>query len=248
MQIRAFITGASRGIGRAIALELAKVSTNNVFYLTYNNLKNIDKILELEKEIHELGNWTYHVKMDVSDRAEVASAVNYLFHNSPIFTDKLNVLINNAGILRDRTLKNMSNEEWDECIGVNLTGIFNVTKRLLPYMDKGGSIINITSTVALTGNFGQTNYSAAKAGVIGFTKSLAKELGRDEIRVNAIAVGLCDTDILKPVPKEALDRFIQKLPLKRMATPEEVAKLVRYMAIENKYSTGAIFDFTGGMI
>ena len=242
MGMKIFITGASRGIGRAIALELSNNNIPQIFYSIYN--KNINAM----KEVHELlskKNIDFPYQADITDREAIKSAIEWFKTQS---TFNVDILINNAGILRDRTLRKMSDEEWDECIGVNLTGIYNVTKAVLPYMNQGGRIINITSMSGITGNFGQTNYASAKAGVIGFTKSLAKELGRDNIRVNVVVVGLCETDMSKSIPEVAIQSFVDRMPLKRMSKPEEIAKLVRYIAFEDTYCTGAIFDASGGIL
>ena len=240
------ITGASRGIGRAIVFELSKSNKTNecyTFYSLYN--KNMDAMREVHIQIIKDKNISFPFQANVADRKAVISAIEYFKKES---TFKVDVLINNAGILRDRTLKKMTDEEWDECIGVNLTGIYNVTKAVLPYMNQGGRIINITSMSGITGNFGQTNYASAKAGVIGFTKSLAKELGRNNIRVNVVVVGLCETDMSKSIPEVAIQSFVDRMPLKRMSKPEEIARLVRYIAFEDTYCTGAIFDASGGIL
>lgn len=242
------ITGASRGIGRAIALDFAHArqglpkNYKHTFYCIYN--KSIDEMTKVHTELSR-ENISFPYSADITNRRQVKETIAYFQTHGSFYID---ILVNNAGILRNRTLKNMTYKEWDECLNVNLNGVFNVTKEVLPYMNQYGNIVNITSISGITGNFGQTNYSAAKAGVIGFTKSLAKELGKDRIRVNAVAVGLCETDIINDIPKGVIDSIVQQMPLKRMSTPEEVARLVRFITMEDTYSTGAVYDFTGGLI
>lgn len=238
------ITGASRGIGRAIALELAKTG-QHVFYCIYH--KNKNAMAEVQRELIEKYKCVCFVTAaNIAVRDDVNKAIDYFKSVDTGFG--VDILINNAGKLRNRTLKKMSWDEWHDCINVNLHGVFNVTQSILPYMHKYGCIINITSISGITGNFGQTNYSAAKAGVIGFTKSLAKELGKDYIRVNAVAVGLCETDIINDIPIAVVADFIGKIPFKRLSEPAEVAKLVRFITMEDTYSNGAVFDITGGLI
>ena len=237
-----FITGASRGIGRAIALEFANISPT-IFFTTYN--KNVEAMEEVHKLIMSKGCINFPFKVNVTNRRDINNMIRHFVGIDTKFG--IDVLVNNVGILRDRTLKNMTDEEWDEVIGVNLTGVYNITKAILPYMNNGGCIVNITSMSGLTGNFGQCNYASAKAGVIGFTKSLAKELGRNKIRVNVVVVGLCDTDMSRSIPKVAIDSFIERMPLKRMSTPEEVAKIVKFIC-DDSYCTGAMFDVSGGLI
>jgi len=237
------ITGASRGIGKATALEFGK-SGNNNFYLCCKS--DVADMFDTKDKLLLLNNDVIIRKLDVTDRPNIRREFAMLGIIHPEF--KVDVLINNAGILRDRTLKNMTDEEWDEVIAVNLTGVYNITKTVLPFMNKGGCIVNITSMSGLTGNFGQCNYASAKAGVIGFTKSLAKELGRDKIRVNVVVVGLCDTDMSRSIPKIAVDSFVERMPLKRMSTSEEVAKIVKFICDGDSYCTGSVFDVSGGLI
>lgn len=236
-----FITGASRGIGKAIALEFGKSGFNNL-YLTYN--KSVDEIIELKEELEEMCNQVKIMKMDVKDRGEVK---NLAFSLSILKDFKLDVLVNNAGILRDRTFAKMTDEEWDDVININLTGVFNVTKAFLPHFNEmGGSIIIMGSIIGLTGNFGQTNYAASKAGLIAFTKSLAKELAKKNIRVNMVSPSLVDTDIYQGLTTEQYAKLIERTSFKRMATTEEIAKFVVFLCKEGTYCTGQNYVVDGG--
>ena len=161
----------------------------------------------------------------------------------------LDIVVNNAGITKDRTLKNMTREEWQQVIDVNLTGVFNVSKAALEILNENGRIINISSIVGIYGNFGQTNYAASKAGVIGFTKSLAKELAKRKITVNAIAPGFIKTELTDKIPfirKKIIERMI---PLKEIGVPEDVANAVVFLASQkSRYITGEVLHITGGLI
>ncbi|MBI2557938.1 3-oxoacyl-[acyl-carrier-protein] reductase [Candidatus Woesearchaeota archaeon] len=236
----ALVTGASRGIGKAIAIELAKNGVNVI--VNYNrDEKSAIKVVE---QIKSLGRKCIAIKADVSDFDDVAnmfSIVNERF-------GKLDILVNNAGITMDRTLRKMSQEEWGRVIEVNLNSIYNVTKNALPLLEKNSRVINISSIVGLYGNFGQTNYAASKAGIIGFTKSLAKELGRQGITVNAIAPGFIESEMTNRIP------FIRKkivewlIPLKRTGLPEEVAYAAAFLASDSaSYITGQVLSVNGGL-
>jgi 3-oxoacyl-[acyl-carrier protein] reductase len=234
------ITGAGRGIGKAIALQFGKCGFNN-FYLTYNKT-NINDVLDLEEELVEMCNAVWHIQMDVTNRKSIKSTVDLI---QSLHDFKLNVLINNAGIVRDRTFEKMTDEEWDEVINTNLTGTFNVTKAFLPYVQDGGCIINMASIIGVTGNFGQCNYAASKAGVIAFTKSLAKELAKRNIRVNSISPSFVDTDMTQRMTPEQYAKVIERLPFKRMATTEEIAKFVKFIAKDATYCTGENYVLGG---
>lgn len=236
----ALVTGASRGIGNAIALALAKEGAD----IIVNYASNSRKAEELVEKVKGLGQEGITVKADVSNYEEVGK----MMEETEKAFKKIDILVNNAGIVRDRTLKNMSQEEWNEVISTNLTSVFNVTKQALPLMGQGGRIINISSIIGQYGNFGQTNYAAAKAGIIGFTKSLAKELGKKKITVNAIAPGFIKTDITKDIPffkKKVLNYLI---PLKEEGSPEDIAEVVVFLASEKaKYITGSVINVDGGL-
>jgi 3-oxoacyl-[acyl-carrier protein] reductase len=235
------ITGSTRGIGRACAIEFAIKG----YKVIANGTKETASSRELLKTIKQFSPESVIYYFDVSDIKEVENSCQNIINKHK----KIDILINNAGILRDKTLLKMEYEEWDRVIKTNLYGVFNVTKQILPLMvgNKWGRIINISSIVGEIGNFGQTNYSAAKAGLIGFTKSLAKEVARYNITVNALAPGLVETDILKNVPKEFMDRMLEKIPLRRLAKTKEIANLVLFLASEkSSYITGDVLNINGG--
>ena len=235
------VTGASRGIGRAIALELASSNRNNNFLLTFNT--NQSEVEKVRDNIWLSNNNPNIAQLDVSNRDRAKEVVEWFVKRC----GNIDILINNAGITRDRTLKNMTDEEWDSVINTNLTGIYNMTKAVLPFMNKDGCIINITSIIGIVGGFGQVNYAASKAGVIGFTKSLAKEVAKNGIRINAIACGYVDTDMTKNIPEEYKKKIIESIPLKRFACPEEIARTVRFICLEGSYITGSVIVVDGGL-
>ena len=230
----AFITGATRGIGRAIALELAKEGYNIA-------LKN------LKKEISEIGVECYPVQGDVSKAEDSERMTKEIIEHF----EQIDVLVNNAGITKDNLILRMKEEEFTDVINVNLVGTFNITKNVIKYMTKKryGKIINLSSVVGISGNAGQSNYAASKAGIIGFTKSIAKELASRNITANAVAPGFIQTDmtnVLKDEIKEAIEGTI---PLKRLGTAEDVAKVVKFLASEeSSYITGQVINVDGGML
>lgn len=239
----AFITGGTRGIGRQIALTLAKAGMNIVVnYRTENEDLEITK-----KEIEKQGVKCFGVQGDVSNFEDCERMTKEIIEKF----EKIDVLVNNAGITKDCLLMRMKKEDFEDVINVNLVGTFNVTKNIIPYMMKqrSGRIINISSVVGVSGNAGQTNYSASKAGIIGFTKSLAKEVASRNILVNAVAPGFIETkmtDVLKDEVKEEISKTI---PLKRMGTPEDVANVVEFLASEkSSYITGQVINVDGGML
>ena len=236
----ALVTGASRGIGKAIALGLAKEGANVVVNYSNSGKKAEDVVNEIKK----LNSKSIALKADVSNFDEVKRMIE---STKKIFK-KVDILVNNAGIIRDRTLKKMSIEEWNRVININLNGVFNVTKLVLPLMDVGGRIINISSVVGQNGNFGQCNYSASKAGIIGFSKSLAKELGKKKITVNVIAPGYIKTDITKDIPffKKKILKYI--IPLREEGVPEDIANVAVFLASEKaRYMTGSVVNVDGGL-
>ncbi len=235
----ALVTGASRGIGNAIAIELAK---NNVSVVINYNRDGKEAVSVVE-EIKKLGVDSMAVKADVSKFDECVSMINVTKKKFGY----LNILVNNAGVLADKTLENMTKEQWELVINVNLNGVFNVTKNALPIIKDGGKIINISSIVGINGNFGQTNYAASKAGIIGFTKSLAKELGKRKITVNAVAPGFIETSMTKGTPFIRKRIMMSMIPLGRTGTPEDVANLVAFLASEkSNYITGQVITINGG--
>ena len=238
--MKILITGASRGIGRAIALEFGKSGFHTLF-LTYNKTFK-DNMIDLKEELEEMCNEVMLLRMDVSDRHQVSRQAIRLIEEGI----KLDAIINNAGIRKDKTLAKMSDEDWDEVINVNLTGAFNVTKAFLPCLVSGSSIINIGSIIGLTGNFGQTNYAASKAGLLALTKSLAKELSSKNVRVNMVSPSLVDTGIFDDLTVEQKNKLIERSAFKRMASAEEIAKFVKFLVVDGTYCTGQNYIVDGG--
>jgi len=238
----ALVTGASRGIGRAIAIELA--SQGAVIIANYNQSKVAAK--ELTNDIESSGGKAVLCNFNVSDYLKVQEEISKISEEYGGF----HILVNNAGIRKDGLLVRMKEEDWDQVLSVNLKGVFNCTKAAARVMlkQKYGRIINITSVVGETGNFGQTNYSASKAGIIGFTKSTSKELGSRGITVNAVSPGFIDTDITKDLPDNIRKNYIENIPLGRFGKPEDVAKVVAFLASEDaSYITGEVIKVNGGL-
>ena len=239
----AFITGATRGIGRAIALELA----NEGYNIALNYRTENEALENLKKEISEIGVECYPVQGDVSKAEDSERMTKEIIEHF----EQIDVLVNNAGITKDKLIQRMKEEEFTDVINVNLVGTFNITKNVIKYMTKKryGKIINLSSVVGISGNAGQSNYAASKAGIIGFTKSIAKELASRNITANAVAPGFIQTDmtnVLKDEIKEAIEGTI---PLKRLGTAEDVAKVVKFLASEeSSYITGQVINVDGGML
>jgi 3-oxoacyl-(acyl-carrier-protein) reductase len=238
MNKTALVTGANGGIGSAIATTLARNDYNIVLH--YHKKDN--RIIEMQKYLSEEKSMS--AKADVNNAEEI----NKLVKDALDKFGAIDVLINNVGVNMDSTLLKMSKTEWDLVIGTNLTGMFNVTKPVVEKMINNGSgvIVNISSVVGESGNFGQTNYSASKAGVIGFTKSLARELASKGIRVNAIAPGFIDTDMTRKIPDNIRAKLIEQIPMRRFGTPVEIADAVLFLC-NATYITGTVLDINGGL-
>ena len=237
----AIVTGAGRGIGRAIARELASTGANIV--INYSTSK--DAANELAEEIREIGPKALVVHADITHYDQVTGMIKHAIDTF----GKIDILVNNAGITRDKTLKNMSKQHWDDVIHVNLSGLFNCTQQVLPFMldRKFGRIVNISSFVGLAGNVGQSNYATTKAGIIGFTKSVALEVSRHGITVNAVCPGFTETDMLMDVPENIRQRILEKIPMGRFGQPEEIASCVRYIVTEGDYMTAQAISINGGV-
>jgi acetoacetyl-CoA reductase len=237
----AIVTGAGRGIGRAIARELAQTGANIVInYVTSRDAAN-----SLAEEVKEIGPKALVVHTDITHYDQVTKMVKQTMDTF----GKIDILVNNAGITRDKTLKNMSKQHWDDVIHVNLSGLFNCTQQVLPFMleRKFGRIVNISSFVGLAGNVGQSNYATTKAGIIGFTKSVALEVSRHGITVNAVCPGFTETDMLMEVPENIRQRILEKIPMGRFGKPEEIASCVRYIVTEGDYMTAQAISINGGV-
>ncbi|MEW9676434.1 3-oxoacyl-[acyl-carrier-protein] reductase [Lentibacillus sp. L22] len=239
----ALVTGASRGIGRAIALELARQGAN----VTVNYAGNEAKAQMVVEEIQKLGAKAFKVKADVTNEADVKDMVKQIISEF----GSLDILINNAGITRDNLLMRMKEEEFDQVINTNLKGVFICTKAVTRQMMKqrNGKIVNVASVVGVSGNPGQANYVAAKAGVIGLTKTAAKELASRNIFVNAVAPGFISTDMTDALTDEQRKGMHDLIPLGKLGEPEDVAKVVRFLASDDaNYITGQTIHVDGGMV
>ena len=238
-----FVTGGSRGIGKAIALKYAQ----NGYNVVINYVSDKTNVEELQKEFTKLNVECLIEKADVSKSEEVEKIVKKAIEKF----NKIDVLVNNAGITRDGLLMRMKEEDFDKVIEINLKGTFLITKSVIPYMLKkrDGKIINLASVVGVTGNAGQCNYSASKAGIIGFTKSIAKELAWRNIRANAIAPGFIDTDMTSILSDEVKDSINVQIPMKRMGTTQEIANVAYFLGCEeSSYITGQVINIDGGMV
>lgn len=237
------VTGATRGIGREIALTLAKNGANLAI-----NYRNLNSDLEnLLNEIKSFGVDALAVKCDVS----VLEEVNSFIEKVKSHYTTIDVLVNNAGITKDGLILRMKEEDFDDVLDVNLKGTFNTTKSVSSIMvkQKYGKIINISSVVGIAGNSGQCNYAASKAGVIGFSKSVARELSSRNINVNVIAPGYIDTDMTKNLPDKVKEEIIKSIPMKRIGSPKEVANLVLFLSSNlSDYITGQVINVDGGML
>ena len=236
------VTGASRGIGKAIALEFAKNGSD----VAFTDLKYDEAAQELEKELEALGVKAKGFASDASSLEDSERVVNDILKEF----DRVDVLVNNAGITKDNLLMRMGEGDWDAVLTVNLKSVFNLTKAIQRHMLKNrkGSIINMSSVVGVNGNAGQSNYSASKAGMIGFTKSIAQELGSRNIRCNAIAPGFIETEMTHQLSEEVRKEWAQRIPLRRGGKPEDVANTAVFLASDlSAYVTGQVINVCGGM-
>lgn len=235
----ALVTGASRGIGKACAIELAKAG----YDIAVNFAGNEEAANKTVEELKALGVDAAAFKFDVSNKEEAAKGVEEIIAKF----GRIDILVNNAGITRDGLFMRMSAENWDAVINTNLSSAFFVSQPVVKIMMKqrSGAIVNMASVVGVSGNAGQANYSAAKAGLIGLTKTLAKELGSRGIRVNAVAPGFINTDMTKDLDTSKFTEFI---PLKRLGEPEDIAKVVKFLAVDADYVTGQVLEVDGGLI
>lgn len=239
----ALITGATRGIGKQIAITLAKQGYN----IALNYRKENEELENTQKEIEKIGVQILAVKGDVANFEDCENFVKQVIERF----GQIDVLVNNAGITKDMLLMRMKKEDFEQVIDTNLVGTFNVTKNVVPYMMKArsGRIINISSVVGISGNAGQTNYSASKAGIIGFTKSLAKEIASRNILVNAVAPGFIETNMTDVLKDDVKQEIAKNIPLKRMGTTQDVANVVKFLASDDSsYITGQVINVDGGML
>ncbi len=237
----AIVTGGTRGIGKAIVLELAKSGCN----VAFNYSKSDDLANELVKEIEALGVKAMARKADVSNFESAKDMVKEVKDEF----GQIDILVNNAGITRDKLLALMKEDDWDDVININLKSVYNFSKAVIMTMikQKNGKILNITSVSGIAGVAGQTNYSASKAGMIGFTKALAKEVGKAKINVNAIACGFIETDMTSELPEEYKQKMTDMTALKRFGTTDDVAKTAKFLLSDDaNYITGQELSLDGG--
>lgn len=236
------VTGGSRGIGRAICFALAQERST----IAVNYHRNAEAAAEVLTTLKKMDVAAKAYQADVSKQDEAHRMIEQIMSDF----GRIDVLVNNAGITRDKSFLKMTPDQWDSVLLVNLNGPFNITSALLPQMieRKWGRIINISSIVAQMGNFGQANYAVAKGGLIAFTKSLAREVARKGITVNAVAPGFIETDMTATIPAEALETVKKMTPMGRLGKPEEVARAVRFLAApEASFITGQVININGGM-
>lgn len=238
----AVVTGAARGIGRSIALELARLGCN----IAFNYLHSSTQSEQLASELKEMGRLVYFCQADVSD----FDSVEKMIREVQAEFGRIDYLVNNAGIVRDRLILRMTVSDWDEVVDTNLKGTFNFSKAVAAVMVKSrfGSILNLTSVSGIVGMGGQVNYSASKAGMIGFTKALAKELASRNVTVNALALGLIDTEMTGALPEDYRSSMIKAIPLGRFGSSAEVARVSAFLlSDEARYITGQVLQFDGGL-
>jgi NAD(P)-dependent dehydrogenase (short-subunit alcohol dehydrogenase family) len=237
----ALITGSSRGIGRAIAMELGHLGAS----IAVNFRASNSAAEELKHQIQELGCNCELFQEDISDRQHARKLVGVViecFH-------RLDILVNNAGITRDRSIRKMSDEDWLEVINTNLNSVFYCTSAAVPAMidQKYGRIVNIASFSGQAGNFGQANYAASKGGIIAMTKVLALELAKYNITANVVAPGFTETEMVAAIPAEIMEQILTRIPMRRLARPEEIAKAVAFLLCDGDYITGQQINVNGGI-
>ncbi len=242
---KVIITGGNSGIGKAIAKLFVSNGADVIIYGT-NKEKAEKAVVEIKEECLEK---TQHVSYEIVDVSNT-KAVEKKINDSYVKLNGLDILVNNAGITKDSLLIKMTEDQWDDVMAVNLKSVFNTCRVAVKLMMKKrkGSIINVASVVGIMGNSSQCNYSASKAGVIGFTKSLAKEIARRDICVNAIAPGYIETPMTENLPEEVKKAIIDTIPLKRMGTPHDVARVALFLASQAEYMTGQVISIDGGMV
>ena len=237
----AIVTGGSAGLGKATIIKFAQEGA-----IVINWDINTERGEALVAELSALGVKSAFYQVNTSDKASVQSAADEVIKNF----GRIDILVNNAGITRDATLLKMTDEQWQQVIDINLSGVYNCTRVVAPFMVQNGfgRIISISSVVGLFGNFGQTNYAAAKAGVIAMTQTWAKELGRKGVNANAVAPGFIHTEILNAMPEDVLDKMRSKVPLQRLGTPEDIANVNAFLASSAAdYINGATISVDGGI-
>jgi 3-oxoacyl-[acyl-carrier protein] reductase len=238
----ALITGASRGIGKAIALKFAREGA----HIAFTDLKYDESAQQLEKEIQSLGVKAKGYASDASSFEDTEKTIDAIANDF----GRIDILVNNAGITRDNLLMRMSEFDWDLVMKINLKSVFNLTKAVQKYMIKQrfGSIINMSSVVGVHGNAGQANYSASKAGMIGFTKSIAQELGSRNIRCNAIAPGFIETEMTHGLTDEIRESWVKQIPLRRTGNPDDISNVALFFASDlSSYVSGQVMSCDGGM-
>ena len=237
----ALITGASRGIGRAIALELAERGAD----IAINYRTSLSAAEDVRNIVRDSGGACELFQGDVSDRTHARRLIGEVHDHFR----HIDLLVNNAGITRDRSIRKMTDDDWAEVIDTNLNSVFYCTSAVLPLMieQKYGRIVSIASFVGQAGNFGQVNYAASKGGIIAMTKALALELAKYNITANVVAPGFTETEMVAAIPPEILDQIQAKIPLKRLARPEEVAKAVAFLVCDGDYVTGQQINVNGGI-
>ncbi|PUU94354.1 3-oxoacyl-[acyl-carrier-protein] reductase [Halanaerobium sp.] len=239
---KVLITGSSRGIGAEIAKKMAALGAEVVINYAHSKARAED----VKSEIEAAGGTAHLIQADVSDFDQAANLVKTAYKKM----DGLNVLVNNAGITRDKLILRMKEEDWDQVLDINLKGVFNCTKNAVRYLLKAenAKLINLSSVVGVNGNAGQANYSAAKAGIVGFTKTMAKELASKGVCSNAIAPGFIDTEMTDDLSDSIKEGIIEQVPLARFGRAEEVADLVSFLASDNaNYINGEVIKIDGGM-